>query len=310
MSLDPVVIQTQGLTRNFGKQKALSDVSLSVREKDIYGILGGNGSGKTTLFRMMLGLIWPSSGTISIHGRQVLPTQSLILSRVGAVFEKHAFSTLLSAKDHIKMIQASRGIKNKASIDQVLTLVGLSKRADECVGNYSFGMKQRLAIAEALTGSVDVLILDEPFKGLDPVGAQDLWKIILTLNHEKNMTILFSSHITADLEKYCTRIGILHQGELKFQGHKEELVPKRKAFELRFKEPEKVLEVLMHLENIRILNRMGEYVTLEAESEKDLQDLFSKHQISPLNKIDLTQKLETGYLDLVGHASSIDGKTT
>lgn len=217
------VLATDGLSRFFSSRCAVDNVSLRLQQGDIYGLLGGNGAGKSTLFKMLTGLIWPTTGTIRIFGVAMNPIEKAQLSHIGSVIEKPAFYEYLSARDNLEILCAYRS-GSRGKIDHYLEMAGLGTRSDEKVRGFSHGMRQRLAIARALVADTDILILDEPFDGLDPIGIASIWKILLDLNRIEHMTILFSSHIIGIAERYCNRIGIMHRGKLIYEEVKEDLL--------------------------------------------------------------------------------------
>lgn len=232
--MQDILLSTQNLTRYFGKRKVLDQVNLTLHRGDIYGLLGGNGAGKTTLFKLIVGLLWPHDGLITLFNQNIHPLKRDGLSRVGSIIGTPSFYSFLSARENLEMIGSLRGNGCAQKTDDILKIVGLEKRAQDKVSTYSDGMKQRLAIAQALAGDTTLLILDEPFRGLDPVGVQDIWKILITLNQTRSMTILFSSHNVAIAQKHCNRIGIIHRGKLLYEGDKTPLLNSHDSLETAY----------------------------------------------------------------------------
>jgi len=201
---------TNGLSRQFGGRKALSDLSLAVREGEVYGFLGPNGAGKTTAIRCMLGLIRADSGQTAIFG-ETDPVSRL--AHVGAMVETPAFHLFMSGRDNL-MVSALYAGLSAESVEEALELVGLSDRAEDKVGAYSLGMRQRLGLARAIMGSPRLLILDEPTNGMDPRGMADVRELLLKMVKERGTTVFVSSHLLAEVEKLCSRVGFLDQGRL------------------------------------------------------------------------------------------------
>lgn len=214
------IVSAEEITKSFGKQIAVRNVSMEVKKGDIYGFIGENGAGKTTMIRMMAGLAKPSSGQLSLFG-----SQDLVRARekIGTVIEYPALMPGMTARENLMVEMKLRGIKNPKKIGEVLMKVGLADTKKKKVKNFSLGMKQRLAIAIALLGDPEFLILDEPTNGLDPVGIREIRELIQELNQEHHITVLISSHILGELSKLATRYGIIHKGELIQEFTEEEL---------------------------------------------------------------------------------------
>ena len=206
------VLEVSQLTKIYKKQRALDSFNLSVSRGEIVGIIGPNGAGKSTLLRSIVGLTPASEKNIQLFGS--VDYEALLTNRhfVGALIEAPAFVDNLSAKKNMIHYALQRKVKNRARIDEVLSLVGLDKTGNKKVKNFSLGMKQRLAIALTLLHDPDLLILDEPINGLDPAGIIHVRELLLKLNREKNMTILISSHILSELEHLATRFVFVNKG--------------------------------------------------------------------------------------------------
>jgi ABC-type multidrug transport system ATPase subunit len=212
-----LAIETEGLTRHFGAITAVEMVGLQVPRGSVYGFLGPNGAGKTTTIRMLLGLIRPHAGIIELLGTSLRDNRRECLRRVGALVESPSLYPHLSGRENLELTRRLIGA-SKRTIDQVLEVVRLAESAGRQVRTYSLGMKQRLALALALLGGVDLLILDEPTNGLDPAGIREIRQLISDLPKTRGITVFLSSHLLAEVEQVATHIGILHQGRLRFQG--------------------------------------------------------------------------------------------
>jgi ABC-2 type transport system ATP-binding protein len=217
------MITTQDLTKRFGHVEAVRDVSLDVREGDRYGLLGPNGSGKSTLVRMLLGLVYATSGSISILGEPVPRHVSRVLPEIGAVIEEPAAYPHLSGRANLRLLDAAgpgsggggRRTRRRR-VDEALEQVGLAGIDRRPVRAYSLGMRQRLGLAAALVRRPRLLILDEPTNGLDPRGIRDIRDLLTGLNAD-GVTVFMSSHLLPEVSALCTRIGVLDSGKLVLQ---------------------------------------------------------------------------------------------
>ena len=205
------VLRTEHLTKTFGNKAAVNDVSMTIEKGDIYGFIGKNGAGKTTLMRLVLNLIFPTSGTIELFGESKLTKANL--SRTGSLIEAPTLFLNCSARENLKRFAILYGADNN-DIENVLKEVDLTATGNKKAGKFSFGMKQRLGIAIALLGNPDFIILDEPVNGLDPEGMKEIRDLILRLNREKGTTFLISSHLIDELSKVVTKYGIIRDGVL------------------------------------------------------------------------------------------------
>ncbi len=208
------VFETSNLTKAYGKKIVLDNVSLQVREGEIYGLVGRNGAGKSTLIRTLLGVTTPTSGEIKINGAISKDALCYERKKIGAIIDTPAYLPHLSGYDNMKAYALTLGEFDDTTIRTLLQKVGLNANDHLKVSNYSLGMKQRLAIAMALIGNPQVLVLDEPVNGLDPTGIFEVREILQRLNREDNVTILISSHLLGELSRLATSYGIMHNGKL------------------------------------------------------------------------------------------------
>lgn len=220
------IIETDGLTREFGDQLAVNDIDLRVPVGSVYGFLGPNGAGKTTTIRLLLGLIHPTAGKISLLSSNLHEDRHL-LSRVGAMVEGPSLYPNLTGYENLEVTRLLLGI-SKTSIDEVLHIVQLSSAAHKLVSGYSLGMKQRLGIALALLSKPDLLVLDEPTNGLDPSGIREIRNLLSDFPNRYGITVFLSSHMLSEVEQIATHIGIIHQGKLIFQNTLGTLQEKRR----------------------------------------------------------------------------------
>ncbi|MEX1048415.1 MAG: ABC transporter ATP-binding protein [Akkermansiaceae bacterium] len=212
------MLSATGLYKKFSGKPALTDVSFHVRRGEIFGLLGHNGAGKSTSLGIILGMVMPDRGDVTIDGISVLKDRSAALRKVGAIFEAPAFYDYLSGWDNLKILMSYSGGFDAAAARAVVERVGLSKRIGSKVRTYSHGMRQRLALAQALLPEPEVLLLDEPTDGLDPEGIKWFRDFILNLRDERGMTVLFNSHLLVEVELMCDRVAILREGRHVFEG--------------------------------------------------------------------------------------------
>ncbi len=224
---DRPVIETAGLTKRFGNRVALDALDLRVPAGCAYGLLGANGAGKTTLIRMVLGLTPVTSGSIRVMGMPMPAARCRALALVGAIVEEPRFHAHLTGRENLRVAASARGPQAPNRVGYVLELVGLVDRADDRVGGYSLGMRQRLGIARCLLGDPGLLILDEPMNGLDPAGILEMRQMIRTLVGE-GRTVVISSHLLDEVEKTCDAVAIIDQGKLVVQGPVSQIAGSRR----------------------------------------------------------------------------------
>ena len=208
------VIETKNLTKQYGTQKSVADLNIHVRQGRIYGLLGRNGAGKTTTMKMLLGLTQPTSGEVTIWGKPLRTNEKKLLPRIGSLIESPGFYPNLTATENLRIFATLRGVPNRNAIKNALDLVGLPYKDKKLFSQYSLGMKQRLAIALAIMHDPELLILDEPINGLDPIGIAEVRSFIRDLCTERGKTILISSHILSEIALLADDIGIIDHGAL------------------------------------------------------------------------------------------------
>jgi ABC-2 type transport system ATP-binding protein len=256
MSENACIIETWALQKWYGSIHAVNDLHLQVRAGNVYGILGPNGSGKSTLLRLLLGLVRPDVGTITLFGLPLATHRDRILRRVGALIEKPDFYEYLSAYHNLALLSRLAGLRlQRQQIMGSLEQAGLAARAYSKVKTFSQGMRQRLGIAQALLHDPELLILDEPTNGLDPQGVADVRALIVRLNQEQGKTVLLSSHLLHEIERVATHVLVLHQGHTVVEGAVHDLLECSNArVQLLVDEPQvtrRILEDLM--EKVQVL---------------------------------------------------------
>jgi len=210
--MNPYILQTKDLCKDFKKQRAVNNISLSIMENSIYGLLGPNGAGKSTTLKMITGMLHPTSGRIIFEGH---PWSRNDLTDIGALIEAPPLYENLTARENLKVRTLLLGLPDDR-IDEVLKIVDLTNTGKKCAGQFSMGMKQRLGIAIALLNHPKLLILDEPTNGLDPIGIQDLRRLIRSFPGQR-ISVILSSHILSEVELIADHIGIISNGILGYE---------------------------------------------------------------------------------------------
>ena len=207
------VLKVENLCKSFGKRRVVNNVSFEVNEGEIFGFLGPNGAGKTTVIKMIMGFLYPDSGSIEVCGYDIKKNYEKAMGMLGGIVEVPEMYGYLSGRTNLEMYARLQGVE-KSRVDEVLALVGLSDRAKDKVKKYSLGMKQRIGLAQALIHKPKVLILDEPMNGLDPAGIKDLRDILINLSRETDAAVMVSSHLLGEMQLMCDRVGIINNGDL------------------------------------------------------------------------------------------------
>jgi ABC-2 type transport system ATP-binding protein len=226
------MLSVTGLWKSFAGKPALQDVSFKVERGEIHGLLGHNGAGKSTTLGIILGMVEPDRGEASIGGISVQRDHAAALRQVGAIFESPAFYDYLSGWENLRILSSYSGNFNERATREIVARVGLFKHIKQKVGTYSHGMRQRLALAQALLPEPKVLLLDEPTDGLDPEGIKWFREFILSLREERGMTVLFNSHLLAEVEQMCDRVTILREGRLVHEGTLKSLHDEAPVYEV------------------------------------------------------------------------------
>lgn len=300
-SMAEAVIRTVGLTKHFKDVKAVENLDLTVRRGEIYGFLGRNGAGKTTTIRLMLALIRPTDGYVEILGQRMAPNAVRVFERVGSMVETPGFYGNLTVRENIEMQRDLLGLRRSGWVDEVVEMCNLGEYLSRRAQTLSAGNKQRLGLARALIHKPEILILDEPTNGLDPVGIVEIRNILKQLAVERGITVFLSSHILSEVQQLATRIGIIHEGRLLEEIGLEELRvlnrtfleftvadTKRAAWVLEEKcaicdfaiHEEGIVRVYSGFERAAEINRAlveaGVEVTGSRTSEESLEDHFVK----------------------------------
>lgn len=217
------IIETEGLSKYYGKKAVVQEVDLKVPEGCVYGFMGPNGAGKSTTMKMLLGLVKKSGGSVAVNGVEMNEKNRLdILKETGSLIESPSYYGHLSGRENLEIVRALKDVPQK-EVDGVLKVVRMEKQQHKKVREYSLGMKQRLGLAAALLGKPKVLLLDEPTNGLDPAGIQEMRELICALPEKFGMTVFLSSHLLSEIDQMADHVGIIDKGQLIFQDTLEAL---------------------------------------------------------------------------------------
>lgn len=293
------MIETNGLSKQYGEKYTVKNVSLKVRPGCVYGFLGPNGAGKSTTMKMLLGLTKPSLGEIRMFEKEVREDSRIELLRsIGSLIESPSYYGHLSGRENLEIVQTLKNVPQR-EIDEVLSIVRLEGQQKKKVREYSLGMKQRLGLAEALLGKPKLLLLDEPTNGLDPAGIQEMRELISDLPGHYGMTVMVSSHLLSEIDQMATDVGIIDKGKLIYQGSLKKLHDKaRGSIHIRVLNPQTAVRILEEQQQayeleerelvfeereetalaalVALLVRGGAKITQVTSQQKSLEDIFLK----------------------------------
>ena len=296
------ILETHELTKIYGQKEAAKDVSLHIREGQIYGLIGRNGAGKTTIMRMISGLSTPTRGSYSLFGKTG-PEMRKELRNVGVLIEHPGLYPRLSAYENLKIKCLAMGIKPEGYVEDLLKLIGLEATdRKKPSGAYSLGMRQRLGIGLALVGDPRILILDEPINGLDPQGIVEVREILARLRDEKGITIMISSHILDELSKLADAYGIIHEGTLLDEFSVEELHKRTEQYVLIRTEDDAAAVKALNAIGIKAIDSQhgGLRVTERMEETPAMAQAIVKAGIGLRELSEHTFSLEDYYLGVTG----------
>lgn len=298
------VIETENLVREYKGQRVVDRLNMHVPEGRIYALLGRNGAGKTTTMKMLPNLVRPSGGTFFLFGRQNAGADKQNYRRIGSVIETPAFYENLTARENLEILARLRGRHRKDTIERALCAVNLEKESRKLFREYSLGMKQRLGLAAAIMHEPELLILDEPMNGLDPVGIQMTRRYLQQLCREKGTTILISSHVLNEIEQLADMVGVIHKGRLLEETSLQELYRRSRRYaQFRLSDVEKaslLLERRFHISDYAATGgntlRLYEHIDQRA----DINRVFVSEGIAVSGISVGAGRLEDYFTELVG----------
>jgi len=238
-----MILVAKDLTKVIGKRTIVDGVSFAISAGEVFGFLGPNGAGKTTTIRMLVGLIKPTRGSVTICGFDVRRQFEDAMRNIGCIVENPDLYRFMTGRENLEHF--ARMLRVPASeIERVAELVALSHRLDQRVGTYSLGMRQRLGIAQAMLGNPRLLILDEPANGLDPAGIREIRELLRHLARDRQMAVFVSSHLLGEVELMCDRVAIIHKGQLLREGPVGDLISSRREMEFRVGDVERAAAII------------------------------------------------------------------
>ena len=271
-------VSVQDLSKRYGSLQAVDNVSFQVKQGSSFGLLGLNGAGKTTTFKMLVSLIRPDGGTAHVAGYDVVKEPMQVRAHIGYVAENPAFYTRMTTQETLRYICRLLEVPSQDEnqrIDSALELVGLMDKKHAYVGGYSRGMRHRLGLAQALLSEPQVLFLDEPTLGLDPLGAKNMRELILRLRQEREVTVLMSSHVLPEVESICDVVGIFDHGRLVAIDTIENLrstASDTMNLELLMVQPnDEVVQALQLIPGVKLVENNGARIVIKAAKENDLR---------------------------------------
>ena len=265
-----MVIEVNGITKRYGNLTALDDFSLTAGKGEVIGIIGPNGAGKTTFFNVLLSIVKPTSGSFSIFGQESV---AKVRDKIGVSLEDYGFYPFLSGWDNLRIAANVKGIDRK-SMSEVLKLVMLHEKRDVPVKKYSFGMVKRLSIACALLGDPDLLILDEPTNGLDPVGIRQIGNLVKE-QAQAGKTVVIANHLLGEIEKVCHRVILLREGKIVKRMDKSTLGEER-CFELYSDNVAELIVALGSFPKLSILDSTVDNVVIQPEDARGIATLIEE----------------------------------
>ena len=215
LAMSDVIVDVKNLTKQYGKQKALDDISFTIKKGSIVGLIGPNGAGKTTIMKIMGGLAFPTSGELEMYGSTDEKGLNHARTRMSFMIETPYEKEKMTARENLEKQRLQKGIPDKGRVDEVLEIVNLQNTGKKIVKNFSLGMRQRLGLANALMGKPELMVLDEPINGLDPEGIVEIRELFRKLNKENGVTMVISSHILSELSLLCTDYIFINHGQIK-----------------------------------------------------------------------------------------------
>ena len=298
-----IVLSVKNVTKIYGERTAVNNVSFDINKGEIYGLIGQNGAGKTTIIKIITGLAQATMGNVYICGQNIAGNFEKAIRNVGGIIENPELYTYMSGMDNLKYYASLYGNISQNRINEIVALVGMENRINDKVKTYSLGMKQRVGIAQALLHNPKLLILDEPTNGLDPNGIKEMRNFLKRLAKEKGIAILISSHILAEMELICDKIGIIDNGMIIENKTMEELqkgINSNVKISIKVDYPNYAGKILLEEYNFKIFCA-GNKVVIEATNDDipKINALLTKKGISIYGISTIYRRLEDIYLEIV-----------
>jgi len=294
------IITLEHVNKELGKRQILKDVTMAVKQGDIFGYLGPNGAGKTTTIRIILGLLAATSGKVSLLGQDVQVDK--VRKKIGFVLEADGLYDNLTASENLLYYARLYDIPQPAQkIDKVLKQVGLAERARDKVATYSKGMRQRLALARAIAPDPEILVLDEPTAGVDPTGQIEIRQLMLDMIHREHKTILLSSHNLDEVQRICNRIALIHKGQIRLYGEleqfKREMGQGGLVIETTETVPAAILDELLKLQDVSVREQKDHALILNIGKNVEVSGIITLFASRGV-KIEQVKKQEASLEDM------------
>ncbi|NLY21007.1 MAG: ABC transporter ATP-binding protein [Tissierellia bacterium] len=302
------VLSLRGVTKKYKSRRVVNEVNLDINRGEIVGLIGKNGAGKTTILRMIAGLADSNSGEIELFGKTSKSEQVNERKRMGSLIENPAIYGNMTAKQNLEYYRIQRGITDKESVKNALKLVGLTDTGNKLAKKFSLGMKQKLGIAIAILGSPELLLLDEPINGLDPMAIVQIRELIHKLNRENNTTVLISSHILQEMSMVANKYSFIHDGKILETITAEKLEEKCQLFlKLRVKDVKQttlILENTFNTENFKVISNEEIHIFDNDLNSDNLMKELINAEIGIISMGEEGQNLEDYFINLIGGVSN------
>lgn len=298
------IVKTQGLTKKMKSKILVDSLDMHVKQGEIYGFLGPNGAGKSSVMKMLTGIWKPDSGMIELFGTPFSKGNSSILGRIGSMIEFPAFYEDLTGAQNLKLHCEYMGYQHPSCIEDSLKLLDLTGAANQKVNEYSLGMRQRLGIARSILTKPELLILDEPYNGLDPSGMKEIRDLLKMLSDEYGITVIISSHILSEVEHLADTIGIIYRGNMADELSMKEIAEKSLAYlELKTSDSIRAAWILsdqMHVSNFKQMDDGILRIYDSGISSSEIARQFTKHQVKIQGLSEIRESLEDYFLSITG----------
>jgi ABC-2 type transport system ATP-binding protein len=292
-------LSAQHLSKTIGDRTIVDDVSFTLQPGEVFGFLGPNGAGKTTTIRMLVGLIKPTRGNVTVCGFDVRRQFEKAMRCIGCIVENPDLYRFMTGRENLEHF--ARMLRVPASeIERVASLVNLAHRLDQRVGTYSLGMRQRLGIAQAMLGDPRVLILDEPANGLDPAGIREIRELLRTLAAERGMAVFVSSHLLAEIELTADRVAIIHKGRILRTGSVRELISSRRAMEFRVDDIDRAAGIVRACGIEPAIENGLLFAPIEEEEAPPVVEALARGGVAVYHARQRVQTLEEMFLEATG----------